>query len=86
MVVRPEIRIVEDALSRDARVLKSSPYYLLPLFFISSTIYTIYNDVRGVDRVLLSDYVRNDGDLETASCLCVGAVAGKRPGNVQASL
>ena len=25
-VVRPEIRIVEDALSRDARVLKSSPY------------------------------------------------------------
>ena len=48
--------------------------------------YTFYNAVRWVDRVLLGGYERNDGDLETASCLCFGAVAGKRPGGVRASL
>ena len=56
------------------------------LFCESSIMYTIYNAVRCVDRVLLGGYVRYDGDLETASCLCFGAVAGERPGSVRASL
>ena len=56
------------------------------LFFVSLSIYIIYNAVRCVDRVALGGYVRNDGDLETASCLGFVAVAGKRPGSVRASL